>query len=231
MGATSAVEVLCWLPDRQLEDQPLVIPVGHTGLRVQRTVYSFWPDHDGVENCTATPAPGDHADSDRVSHSGSILAHPAFLGGWIGLVLKETSSLNAERFLAIVTNAIMDPSASLYQFEGGVLTGPNVPRLAAYGLSVDSDCVQRLGAACRAAHLNPPEYSFRRHCFCTPLVAHTLRDAGVHSFEDAPTRRPEEFRKWLDRLSTAPGSVVAYKQTRTIGFRQGSTRVLDWVNV
>ena len=194
-------------------------------------MFSFWPDHDGVENSTAVPAPGDHAESDRASHSSRMLAHPAFLGGWIGVVLKETSSLNAERFLAIVTNAVIDPSSHAYRFERGVLTGPNVPRVAAYGLNIDPECVDRLGYACRAAHAYPSEYSFRRHCFCTPLVVNTLRDAGLDSFQDAPTKRPEGFRKWLDQLAATRGSVVAYRETRTIGFRQGSSRVVDWVSV
>lgn len=231
MSVRAAVEVLCWLPDKRHQNLPRAIPVGHTGLRAKRTVYSFWPDHDGVERGHATPAPGSQAERDRESHLKKMLAHPAFLGGWIGLVHKETSSFNAGRFLAMMTDALVDPAASEYRFEGGVLVGPNVPRLAAYGLSLDPDCVERLKSACDDAHRNPPEYSFHRHCFCTPLVAHMLNDAGAQSFDDAPVKRPEDFRKWLDQLVLAQDSPVAYRHLRTIGYCHGSGRVLDWVSI
>lgn len=48
---------------------------------------------------------------------------------------------------------------------------------------------------------------------------------------DVERNAASHFVLWLDRLSVLADSPIAYRRERTIGFRQGKARVLDWLDV
>ncbi|MHB0981686.1 MAG: hypothetical protein ACYC5Q_16765 [Thermoleophilia bacterium] len=184
--------------------------------------YSFWPDTEGYAFGTAEPVPGLEEERRARVEAFSrepIDIHPTFLGGWVGRMTKETSSLSATRFF-LETSYFNGPRVRRrYDSDvEGIVYGPDIPYARIYGLPSTQPQAVAVRAAWDAYCEHQPEYSWEKRSFCTSLVVQTLLDVGIKGVK--PLRRwatPEVFRKSMDRLAEED---LAKKKLAVIGAKK-----------
>jgi hypothetical protein len=142
--------------------------------------------------------------------------HPAFRGGWLGKVTKESGSDLATRFFMKTAYAAHPRAKQRYAADAeGIVYGPDVPFARVYGFAASEGRLAQVRAEWEGHRSNPPEYSWESRSYCTSLVRRSLATAGVpHVVSQRRWEVPERFRMDLDRL-TREGKVE--KGLRVIG--------------
>lgn len=111
------IEIWCWPPVGTA-----AMRAGHTGLRLREWTYGFWPDVDGFEENAASPVPGKESLRENNLHRGKLAP---LIGGWYGILTRETMSESADAFLFDTPYA---HSSELYSEPGeGFVEGPDLP--------------------------------------------------------------------------------------------------------